>query len=97
MNNIKRKDKILYASIGAIIATTLFLLVGATDVSAPSYGRYQVSAWSSPTGKDSVRVGAFVTDTATGETKVVYHKTVSAAETGLYGKDQLGKPFYSIK
>ncbi|MDD2366137.1 MAG: hypothetical protein PHN84_08240 [Desulfuromonadaceae bacterium] len=91
------KEKLLYIAFGAVIAATSFILLAATDVSAPNYGRYQISSWSSPTGKDSVAVGAFVLDTATGETKVVYHKTISAAETGLHGKDNLRKQFYTIK
>lgn len=91
------KEKIKYIVIGAAIASFLFLLVGATDVSAPNYGRYQISSWSSPTGNNSIAVGAFVVDTATGETKMVVHKTVSAKETGLYGKDETRKPFNAIK
>lgn len=97
MNDSNKIERLFYLAVGAIITASFFLLVGATDVSAPNYGRYQISAWSSQTGKDSVAVGAFVLDTATGETKVVYHRTVSAVEARLNGKDELRKPFHAIK
>lgn len=97
MNKSSRKEKLFYVVIGSIITATLFLLVAATDVSAPNYGRYQLSSWSSQNGNNSVAVGAFILDTATGETKLVYHKTITAAENGLYGKDELRKPFHAVK
>lgn len=91
------REKLFYVLIGALVASSVFVLVGATDISPPNYGRYQVSSWSSPIGTDSVAVGAFIVDSATGETKMVMQKTVSAKEMGLSGKDDTKKMFHAIR
>jgi hypothetical protein len=54
---------------------------------ANSFARYQVSAWSG----SGIGYGAFVVDTTTGETKMVY------MNVGDEKRNHLGKPFSAIE
>lgn len=91
------KDRFVFILMGALATAVIFLLVGATDIAAPHYGRYQVSAWSSPVGRDAVGVGAFIVDTATGETRMVFNRSFTASELDRKVKNELCKTFHGIK
>ncbi|MCD6527464.1 MAG: hypothetical protein J7K75_10785 [Desulfuromonas sp.] len=81
-----------------ILSTVLMLfLLGATDISAPNYGRYQLSSWSTDIGGDRAAVGAFIIDTATGETKTAYTRILDVKGTGIILKNDLKTTFHSIK
>ena len=82
---------------GMIAALTLLLLTAAVDISPPNYGRYQLSSWAGPLGPEGGGFGAFVVDTATGETKMVYSRTFGKVGDGKVRKDQTLLPFGSIK
>jgi hypothetical protein len=94
-----RRDRIKFFLLGVSAALGTILLVGATSgpPGPPHYGRYQVSAWGTRLGGNAGGMGAFVVDTATGETKMAY--------TVLYGRpgektvviDNLHKPFGMIQ
>ncbi len=59
---------------GVFAALILLLFLGATKAPPPpNYGRFQMSSWATPID-DGALVGAFVIDTATGETKTVYSR-----------------------
>ena len=83
--------------LGLLAAVVLFFLVAAVDVSAPSYGRYQISSWSSSLGSKGGAFGAFVLDSATGETKLVYSRTFGDVGSGSVKKNQLKKFFGAIE
>ena len=55
--------------------------------SGNSFGRYQLSAWSG----GGIGFGAFITDTTTGETKIVY------LNSGTEEQNHLGMPFNDIE
>jgi hypothetical protein len=93
MNN---KEKIIYFSAGLLFGIMLVVTMGMTDISPPNYGRYQISSWAGQFGADSGGVGAFIVDTATGETRTVYSRHYSGS-TAQVLKDNLRKPFHSIK
>ena len=75
--------KLKYFLLGALLVISLAVLMG---VSGNSFGRYQISAWSG----SSVGYGAFVMDTTTGETKIVF------MNIGDKKQNHLGKPFSAI-
>jgi len=83
--------------LGGLAALLLVFLTAAIDVSAPNYGRYQISSWASQLGPSGGGFGAFVLDTATGETKLVYSRTFGNVGDGTVKKSELKIPFGSIK
>lgn len=89
-------EKIKWMFLGGVLAIVVMLLVGATDISAPNYGRYQLSSWSSSVGDDKAVVGAFVIDTATGETRNVYTRLVDTDGHGRVMKNGLKETFHSV-
>lgn len=80
MKNETKLKKIKFFILGVLLTISLVVLTGAYG----SYvDRYQVSAWSA----DGIGFGAFVIDTTTGETKMVY------LNSGLEKQNHLGMPF----
>jgi hypothetical protein len=73
-----------YFFLGFILALSLVLVLGAYRENP---GRYQLGAW----GASGVGFGAFVTDTYSGKTKIVY------LNTGTEHEKNLGKPFTEIQ
>jgi hypothetical protein len=78
--------KIRYFLLGIIVTVGLIFILGAYQ---GYVGRYQVSAW----GDNGIGYGAFITDTTTGETKIVYLNT----GTGSAPTDRLSRPFEKIE
>lgn len=65
MKNRLKRERLKYFILGVLLMICLVVLMGASQ----SYtGRYQVSAWSA----NGIGFGAFITDSTTGETKMVY-------------------------
>lgn len=93
----KEKSFLKPFSLGVLAVLLVFLLTAAVDISAPNYGRYQISSWSSPLSSDGGAFGAFVVDTATGETKLVYSRTFGKIDDGKVRNDYLKMPFGAIK
>ncbi len=91
------REKLIYFILGLSCGVTLLLLMGTTEIGPPHYGRYQISAWGGQLGADRGGVGVFIVDTATGETKTVYSRLFTGPDKGQILKDDLRKPFYSIK
>lgn len=92
-----RDSRLLWMCIGALSLTVVFLLLGAIDISAPNYGRYHISSWSTQIGNDKAAVGAFIVDTATGETKTVYTRLVNKDGMGKVLRNDLKKTFHEIQ
>ncbi len=94
-------DKLKFFLLGVLTITSIILLTGMSNSSnpAPHYGRFQISAWGTAFGDFSGGYGAFIVDTATGETKTaymyIYGKSDDKAKS--ISEDNLGKPFYEIK
>lgn len=82
--------------VGILSTLVTLLLIGATDISAPNYGRYQLSSWSTEVGEHKAAVGAFVLDTATGETKSVYTRIFDDRGQFKDLKNNLKSTFYSV-
>jgi len=71
----KQKLKLHYFLLGVGCSAIIAFLTAATNVNPPpNYGRYQISSWAGQIGSNSGSIGAFVLDTATGETKTVYSR-----------------------
>jgi hypothetical protein len=92
-----RRERLTYFIFGTLAAVIVLLLLGATEIGPPNYGRYQISAWSGSLGGDRGGVGVFIVDTASGETKTVYSRVYGGSDPGVVVKDDLRKPFHSIK
>lgn len=80
MKNKLKRERLKFLLIGVLLLISLAVLTGATG---NSFGRYQVSAWSG----GNIGYGAFVVDTTTGETKMVY------LNSGAEKQNHLGMPF----
>lgn len=91
------KQQMIWLLTGAAAMLLVLLLVGATDYSAPNYGRFQLSTFSADMDDDKAAVGAFVIDTATGETRTVYYRLIDSQGGGSIFKNDLKKPFHSIQ
>ena len=84
MENKLKRERLKFFFWGALLAVCLTVLMGAYG---NSLGRYQVSAWSG----GGIGYGAFVMDTTTGKTKMVY------MNIGDEKQNHLGKPFSAIQ
>jgi hypothetical protein len=83
-----RLEKAKCFLLGVLVVIGILILSGAyTDTNAP--GRYQLAAW----GAGSIGFGAFVIDTVSGETKIVYLNTGMKAPQA----NNLGVPFGRIE
>jgi hypothetical protein len=81
--DLKKLNK--WVLIALLMSMLLVFIMGAAGQSS---GRYQLEAW----GGSGIGFGAFVIDTATGETKIVYLNTGMDTEQRAH----LGKPFSEI-
>ncbi len=89
------RERLLYLFIGVFITIGIVLLSGAaTNTSVPlKYGRFQLETWATRFDDKSAGMGAFVVDTATGETKTVYSRIYGdPPEAKVINK--LNMPFY---
>ena len=84
MNRNRTYEKLKFFLLGVLMAVSLLLLMGAYGNTS---GRYQVSAWSG----NGIGYGAFVVDTATGETKIAY------LNAGIDKENNLEKSFEEFK
>nr|MBF0221982.1 hypothetical protein [Desulfobulbaceae bacterium] len=84
---------------GLLTMLIMVLLSGAVETSQTplTSNRYQLAAWGGQLGASSGGFGAFLTDTVTGETKMVYTRMYGDSEKGKVAVDQLGKKFISIE
>jgi hypothetical protein len=89
-------DKLKYFLLGIITISAVMFLMGNRS-STPSYGRYQISSWGTAFGDFSGGCGAFIIDTATGETKTAYMYIYGTSDGMSALKNNLGKSFYEIK
>ena len=82
------------------IAVTLFciLFIGAINSPPPpNYGRFQLQSWATSPVDGGALVGAFVIDTATGETKTVLSRLIKPKKKYVTFKNELKKQFLNIK
>lgn len=89
-------DKLKYFLLGLMTISVVMFLMGNRS-STPSYGRYQISSWGTAFGDFSGGCGAFIIDTATGETKTAYMYIYGTSDGMSALKNNLGKSFYEIK
>ena len=82
--------RLRFFALGALVVLAAVFLMG-MDAPAPRYGRYQISAWG-----DAAAHGAFIVDTATGETKIVYRYKETDSQR-IKERNNLGKNFSSIE
>ena len=90
------KCKVRYFIFGILAVLWIVTFMGNSN-SAPHYGRYQLSSWGTAFGDFSGGCGAFIIDTATGETKTAYMYIYGMSDGASILKDNLGKAFYDIK
>jgi len=95
----QRRDRITFFLLGVSAALGTIFLAGATSgpPGPPHYGRYQVSAWGTRLAENAGSVGAFVVDTATGETKMAYRVVYGQPGEKTVVIDNLHKPFGMIR
>ncbi|MFQ5559320.1 MAG: hypothetical protein ACE5FU_01870 [Nitrospinota bacterium] len=92
-------ERVKFFCFGVFVVVGILVLTGARDMAprALNSGRFQISAWAGSFGNNSGGVGVFVVDTISGETKTVYARTYGTPEKGAVLKNDLKKPFVSIK
>ena len=93
-------DRLKFFVLGMVSLFALLLLAGAIPNSSTptlNYGRYQISAWGAALGNDSGAMGVFIVDTVSGETKTVYSRTYGGPQKTEVVKNDLKKPFISIR
>ena len=80
---------------GAILLCALIFLTAAVGVpgGVGGIGRYQLDAWAFSTGNNTGQYGAFVLDTTTGETRLVFQAEYTGGKLREL-KNRLGKTFY---
>ncbi len=81
MTDYRQKRQVKFLLLGIMVGMGIFLLLGARsqdDVVLLAADRYQISAWG-----DVHSHGAFVVDSLTGKTKLVYEHHYQAPENGL--------------
>ena len=85
--------------LGILSTIGLVLLTGAVETSQTviQHNRYQLSSWGTQVGTSAGVFGAFVMDTNTGETKIVYAKVYGEPNPGKIVKDDLGKAYATIQ
>ena len=79
-------EKMKFFILGLLVAFGLMIMMGLREKTEPRYGRYQISAWGA-----NGAYGAFVLDTATGVTKIVYESD------SIEDRKRLDQPFHSTK
>ena len=84
--------------LGGVAVLIILLFIGATNAPPPpNYGRFQLSSWATSID-DGALVGAFVIDTATGETKTVYSRFFKYKDKeSVIFTNNLKKTFTSMK
>ena len=88
------KERLKFFCLGILMVLGVVFLMGTTnqhDKVVIDSGRYQVAAWG-----DSIAHGAFITDTISGETKIVYRYKDRGNGEGIE-RSNLNKPFSKIK
>lgn len=88
-------ERIKFFLLGMLVIIGMTFLMGNSS-SVPS-GRYQISAWGTAFGDFSGGCGAFIIDTATGETKTAYMYIYGSSDGMSLLKNNLGKSFFEIK
>jgi hypothetical protein len=88
--------RLKYFLLGLMTISAVIFLMGNRS-STPSYGRFQISSWGTAFGDFSGGCGAFIIDTATGETKTAYMYIYGTSDGMSILKNNLGKSFYEIK
>ena len=86
--------RVKYFFLGVLVLLGMIFLMGAdVDQSKPvvDIRKYQISAWG-----DSDAHGAFIVDTITGVTKIVY-RYKETSDSKKKEKNNLNKPFVSIE
>jgi hypothetical protein len=86
------RERIKYFLLGMLVMIGMIFLMGAkNDTVVIDNGRYQISAWG-----DGKAHGAFIVDTISGETKIVYrYKELGNSKSKE--RNYLNEPFSSIR
>lgn len=93
------RERLLSFCLGAVSVAVLGLLLGAASdhqSSTPSYGRYQLSTWATRVDDQSALIGAFVTDTVSGETRAAYIRSYGNVPDSKVLKNGLNEPFAGL-
>ncbi len=86
------KERVKFFLMGMLVVIGMMFLMGATnDTVVIDNGRYQISAWG-----DGKAHGAFIVDTISGETKIVY-RSRDMSNSKIKDRNSLKEPFSSIK
>lgn len=84
--------------LGILVTLFCVLFIGAINSAPPpNYGRYQLQSWATSPSDGGSMVGAFVIDTATGETKTVFSRHIKFGKKSVTYKNQLNRQFLNIK
>jgi len=96
MINTIMKSKIRCFLLGGVVVFIIIVLTGTSKAPPPNYGRYQISSFAAAIENNGSIIGAFILDTATGETKTVYSRTFKHINESQILINNLKKPFISM-
>lgn len=86
------KERAKFFLMGMLVVIGMMFLMGAAnDTVVIDNGRYQISAWG-----DGKAHGAFIVDTISGETKIVY-RSKEMGNSKIKDRNSLKEPFSSIR
>ncbi|MFH1672638.1 MAG: hypothetical protein ABIF87_04350 [Pseudomonadota bacterium] len=97
MKNIVLGKSTKFFLLGMLVVIAIVFLIGADNSTVLTNGRYQISSCGASFGENSGGLGAFVVDTVSGETKIVYIKTYGTTKDGRVVINNLNKNFGSFE
>ena len=98
MKKIFHRAQLKFFILGIAVTLSCLLFIGAIkSPPPPNYGRFQLQSWATSPDDGGALVGAFVIDTATGETKTVLSRLVKFSGESVTYKNELNKQFINIK
>ncbi len=94
------RDRLVGFFLGMVSVAGVALLLGATSEAGNTtlnFGRYQLSSWATQLNSDGGIFGAFLVDTASGDTRTVYVRTYGRVpDVSKTLVNNLRKPFHAI-
>jgi hypothetical protein len=83
-----------FVLLGAVIVVSIFLMTGSVPIVSGT-GRYQLDSWGHSNCSGTSSYGAFVIDTVTGVTQVVY-QVETTKNSSVVTKNSLGRHFNAM-
>lgn len=104
------KERLKFFVLGMLVVIGMGILISANITVVPidssekskempvlGNGRYQISAWGGSFGSHYGGFGAFIVDTVSGESRIIYTRIYGAPDKGNVINNNLNKPFAAME